>query len=162
LAVLAYEEIGRPLPEPERVLVFVRSRQREDGGYVEIPPMKRSGANPTAAALAVIQVLQPEETSAARESNDAAADFLLGLVSLEGGILANNRIPLADLLSTFTGLWTLQGLRAMERLDRKKTERYVLSLERPEGGFLAGLWDEQADVEYTFYGLGSLALISSV
>src|SRR5438046_9243599 len=31
---------------------------------------------------------------------------------------------------------------------------YAQSLERPEGGFLGGIWDEATDVEYTFYGLG--------
>ena len=35
---------------------------------------------------------------------------------------------------------------------------YVRECERPIGGFRGGLWDEQADVEYTFYGLGTLAL----
>ena len=29
------------------------------------------------------------------------------------------------------------------------------------GGFRGGLWDEAADVEYTFYGLGTLALAMS-
>jgi len=33
------------------------------------------------------------------------------------------------------------------------------SLERLEGGFLGGVWDEDTDVEYTFYGLGSLAVL---
>ena len=28
----------------------------------------------------------------------------------------------------------------------------------PEGGFRGGIWDEATDVEYTFYGIGSLAL----
>ena len=151
------EEIDRPLPEPEKTLAFVRSRQREDGGYVEIPPMKRSGTNPTAAAQAVIQIL---ESNASKERDEATADFLLNLVSFEGGILANNRIPMADLLSTFTGLWTLHELDALKQLDVAKALRYVQSLERPEGGFLAGLWDESVDVEYTFYGLASLALLA--
>jgi geranylgeranyl transferase type-2 subunit beta len=157
LAVLAYEEIDRPLPEPEKTLAFVRSRQREDGGYVEIPPMKRSGTNPTAAAQAVIQILQ---SNASKQCDEATSTFLLNLVSFEGGILANNRIPMADLLSTFTGLWTLHELGAITRLDVAKALRYMQSLERPEGGFLAGLWDEDVDVEYTFYGLGSLALLA--
>ena len=26
------------------------------------------------------------------------------------------------------------------------------------GGFRGGLWDDRTDVEYTFYGLGTLAL----
>jgi geranylgeranyl transferase type-2 subunit beta len=160
LAVLAFEEIDRLLPEPERTLAFAQSRQREDGGFVEITPMKRSGTNPTAAAQAVILILERESMPASRARDEATIEFLLNLFSDEGGILANNRIPLADLLSTFTGLWTLHELKALDRVDRPKAQRYVSSLEQPDGGFLAGLWDEAVDVEYTFYGLGSLALLS--
>jgi geranylgeranyl transferase type-2 subunit beta len=35
---------------------------------------------------------------------------------------------------------------------------YAEECERPIGGFRGGLWDEATDVEYTFYGLGTLAL----
>ena len=31
---------------------------------------------------------------------------------------------------------------------------------RSQGGFLAAAWDEKIDVEYTFYGLGTLALLA--
>ena len=34
-------------------------------------------------------------------------------------------------------------------------------LEFPSGGFRGAEWDEQADVEYTFYGLGILGLLWS-
>ena len=34
-------------------------------------------------------------------------------------------------------------------------------LEFPTGGFRGASWDEQADVEYTFYGLGILALLNA-
>ena len=45
-------------------------------------------------------------------------------------------------------------------IDAEKAKRFVLALQEKEGGFIAGLWDDAADVEYTFYGLGSLALLS--
>ena len=35
---------------------------------------------------------------------------------------------------------------------------YAASCENPSGGFRGGLWDDRPDVEYTFYGLGTLAL----
>jgi geranylgeranyl transferase type-2 subunit beta len=34
-------------------------------------------------------------------------------------------------------------------------------LEFPTGGFRGASWDEQADVEYTFYGLGVLGLLGT-
>jgi geranylgeranyl transferase type-2 subunit beta len=77
---------------------------------------------------------------------------------LEGGLRANDRIPAADLLSTFTGSWTLDQLGEASRLDWEKVRSYAEECERPIGGFRGGLWDEESDVEYTFYGLGTLAL----
>ena len=44
------------------------------------------------------------------------------------------------------------------RLDWEKVRSYAEECERPIGGFRSGLWDEESDVEYTFYGLGTLAL----
>ena len=38
--------------------------------------------------------------------------------------------------------------------------RFATELMKPNGGFLGGLWDEATDVEYTFYGLGVLGLLS--
>ncbi len=87
-------------------------------------------------------------------------DFLVEMASPEGGLRANGRAPLADLLSTFTAAWTLEQLGGLGHLDTEQVRRYAESLERPEGGFHGGLWDEGCDVEYTFYGLGVLALLA--
>jgi geranylgeranyl transferase type-2 subunit beta len=152
---LTFELLGRPIPEPERVVAFLDSRRREDGGFVEIGAMKRSGANPTAAAIGAWEVLggkPPNDVSA------AAIDFLSALVSSEGGLCANSRVPLADLLSTFTGAWTLHRLGALDRLELAQVRSYADSLEQPDGGFRGGLWDDNVDVEYTFYGLGVVGL----
>ncbi len=78
----------------------------------------------------------------------------------EGGLRANTRIPIADLLSTFTGLLTLEQIGAVNRIDVSAALRYVKSLENERGGFRGAAWDSVEDVEYTFYGLGSLALLA--
>ena len=88
-------------------------------------------------------------------------DFLIGLQGPDGGLRANTVIPVSDLLSTFTGLWTLTESGGLDGLEVDKVRRFVAMMEHPSGGFLAGLWDDQADVEYAFYGLGSLALVST-
>jgi geranylgeranyl transferase type-2 subunit beta len=82
------------------------------------------------------------------------------MTSFEGGLRANERAPLADLLSTFTGLWSLAGLGALGRIDADAARRYAAEQELPGGGFRGGVWDEAADVEYTFYGLGVLGILS--
>jgi geranylgeranyl transferase type-2 subunit beta len=66
----------------------------------------------------------------------------------------------ADLLSTFTGAWTLAQLNALNRVDLQALRSYVHALEMSSGGFRAGFWDDRTDVEYTFYGLGVLGLLS--
>jgi geranylgeranyl transferase type-2 subunit beta len=162
LVALCYEMLGKPLPGPEKLAAFVQSRRREDGGFVEIAPMKRSGTNPTAAAVGVLQMLEgavPAEQLATPEIADGVTSFLLEMRSDEGGLQANGRIPFADLLSTFTGAWTLHRLESLDQLDAGEVMAYVRGLEQPGGGFHGHLADEVVDVEYTFYGLGTLALL---
>ena len=79
----------------------------------------------------------------------------------EGGLRANTRIPIADLLSSFTGALTLIDLKAFEEIDVAAYRRFVQSMERPEGGFQAAAWDTAHDVEYSFYGLGCMALLEN-
>jgi geranylgeranyl transferase type-2 subunit beta len=160
LVALCYQLLGRPVPRMGDVVRFVASRRREDGGYVEIAPMRRSGTNPTAAAVGLLQMAAEEVPDALNEVPAGVSDFLADMMSSEGGLRANGRAPLADLLSTFTAAWTLEQLGGLQRLDTEQVRCYVQSLERPEGGFHGGLWDEGYDVEYTFYGLGTLALLS--
>ena len=156
LAALVYGMIQQPLPEPDRIAGFLKSRRRDDGGFAELPVMKRSGANPTAAAVALAGILGAEAGL-----TRGAVDALAALQSpAEGGFHANRIAPAADLLSTFTALLTLEELGAMDRANRDAARRFVESLVTPSGGFRAGAWDDQPDVEYTFYGLGSLALLA--
>lgn len=158
LVALCYQLLGRTLPRLADVVNFVAARRREDGGYVEIAPMRRGGTNPTAAAVGLLQIASEEMPTALDEVRDGVIDFLAAMASPEGGLRANGRAPLADLLSTFTAAWTLEQLGGVQRLDMDQVRRYAEALQRPEGGFHGGLWDEGNDVEYTFYGLGVLAL----
>jgi geranylgeranyl transferase type-2 subunit beta len=156
LVTLSYELIGRPQPRPNALVQFLYDRQRDDGGFVEIAPMKRSGTNPTAAAVAVLTMHGAMDEALRGD----ARDFLRQVKSDEGGFQANTRIPFADGLSTFTGLLTLQDLNIEDVLSAKQVRDYITGwLEFPTGGFRGASWDEQADVEYTFYGLGNLALL---
>lgn len=163
LVALCYQLLDKPIPNPTGLASFIHSRFRDDGGFVEIAPMRRSGTNPTAAAVGVLQILDDAETGSVHitaEIRQRVADFLADMPSLEGGLRANGRAPLADLLSTFTGMWTLRQLSSLDRLETDSLREYVQSVELPAGGFRGGLWDEATDVEYTFYGLGCKALLA--
>lgn len=155
LVVLCQQLIEIPIVEPDRLAAFIMSQHRDDGGFVEIRAMRRSGTNPTAAAIGLLKILDRLETEVA----ESTVDFLLDMQTDEGGLRANTRIPIADLLSTFTGMLTLADLGYLEELDLDAARGYVASLEQDGGGFFGAAWDQAADVEYSFYGLGSLALL---
>jgi geranylgeranyl transferase type-2 subunit beta len=158
LIALCWQLLGRPLSQADAVVRFVRSRRRDDGGFVEIAPMRRSGTNPTAAAVGLLQMAAPDGLTV--EERDGVVELLAAMPSAEGGLRANGRVPLADLLSTFTGAWTLDQLGALDRIDGAAALAYAQALGQADGGFRGGLWDEGCDVEYTFYGLSVLALLS--
>jgi len=158
MVALTYELIGQDLPRPNRLIQFLYDRQRNDGGFVEIAPMRRSGTNPTAAAVALLNKLDAMDD----DISDDVQGFLTDVVSPEGGFQANTRIPFADGLSTFTGLLTGQDVGRRDIIKPDTVLHWLSSqIELPTGGFRGASWDQQADVEYTFYGLGVLGLLLS-
>lgn len=153
LAVLAYQLVGRPVPEPDALVRFILDRQRDDGGFVEIGPMRRSGTNPTAAAAALLRILGRANAI----HPDDLRDFLKD-VRTEAGLAANTRVPFPDGLSTFTGLLTDLDWNLGVLHPPAVRGFLVEQLEFPTGGYRAAAWDDAADIEYTFYGLGCWAL----
>jgi len=158
LAVSCRQLVGAAIDEPQKTAELIRSRQRPDGGFVELGPLADSGTNPTAAAVGLLRLLDALDEPVRQR----ASAFLAGMQNVEGGLRANGRIPAADLLSTFTGLVALADLQAAESVDLTAAGRYVEALELAGGGFRGGVWDAEADVEYTFYGLGALALLADL
>lgn len=158
LVLLCLQLIDAPIAEPEKLVQFIFSQECEDGGFREIKVSKRAGTNPTAAAIATLTMLSGTN----KEVAEGTIDLLFEMQTDEGGLRANTRIPIADLLSTFTGLVTLQDLKAAEEINLVAVRKYVDSLEHAEGGFHGAVWDERRDVEYSFYGLGCLALLQDV
>jgi geranylgeranyl transferase type-2 subunit beta len=158
LVLLALELLEVPTPEPERLVSFLLQQRAADGGFLEIRVAKRAGTNPTAAAIGALEILGALTEEIRRET----IDFLADMQTDEGGLRANSRIPVADLLSTFTGLWTLERLGARDAVDLRSLKRYVLSLESEHGGFAGAVLDSGRDVEYTFYGIATLGLVADV
>lgn len=156
LALLAHEVMARPVSQAESLVPFVLSRQRDDGGFVEVAPARRGGTNPTAAAVGILKQVAPQLLTG--DLHERVVDFLVEAVGPEGGLRANDRVPLCDLLSSFTGIWTLAEMDALDAIDIRALSQFLDAVEQPQGGFLAGVWDQVADVEYTFYGLGLRAL----
>jgi len=157
LVLLCLEMIDRPLQDPQRVVEFILSQQADDGGFHEIRASKRAGTNPTAAAIGTLRILDGLDDRIREDT----IDFLADMQTDEGGLRANTRIPFADLLSTFTGALTLLDLGGLDEIDSVAARNYAKSMERDEGGFHGAVLDESHDVEYTFYGLGCLALLGT-
>lgn len=157
LIALTYQLLEIPQPEPRKALKFIQNQQRDDGGFVEINVMRRSGTNPTAAAVGVLRILEPQSITPQLQAD--ITKFLLDNLTEEGGLRANTQIPIADLLSTFTGLQTLWDIGSWNELEHANVLQYVRELSQSTGGFLAAQWDDTLDVEYSFYGIASLGLL---
>ncbi len=156
LVIVCLQLIGFDLPNPDQAREFLLNQAVTEGGFREVRVSKRAGTNPTAAAVAALKILSgmdapPKKTPTIR--------FLGSMQNEEGGMLANTRIPIADILSTFTGLVALRDLQSLDMIDCRAMANYATSLSCATGGFLAAQWDHTADVEYTFYGLGTLSLL---
>lgn len=154
LVALCYELIGRSVPDADRLIAFVQQRQRDDGGFVEVGPMRRSGTNPTAAAVALLKMFDAFDGA----TRSRVVDFLQEVRGDDGGFQANTSVPFSDTLSTFTGYLTSLDLDAPDIIPPAKLRRFLNQLELSTGGFLAAAWDHIADVEYTFYALGTIGL----
>jgi geranylgeranyl transferase type-2 subunit beta len=157
LAVLCYEMLGRIPPDENAIVRFLLSRRRDDGGFVEIGPMKRSGTNPTAAAAVLLKRFESVEP----EVLSGIGDYLTKVKGDEGGFRANTQTPFCDLLSTFTGILTARYLGLGDSIDAEAFRRFLGRLELDKGGFKGAVWDSETDPEYTFYGLGALSLLNS-
>lgn len=174
LAVATLEMLGvyaDGLAEPPK-RIFVRKRRRHDGGYVELAQLENSGTNPTAAAVALLRILATLEHDDETKKSDGEEDgevatrqrcirFLEGQRMDDGGFRANARIPVSDLLSTFTACVALADLDVEDRLDKTSLERYLAERRHSDGGYTGGPWDREPDVEYTFYGIALAALVAT-
>jgi geranylgeranyl transferase type-2 subunit beta len=157
LVLLSLQLIDRQPPQPQGIVAFLRSQACEEGGFREIRASKRAGTNPTAAAIGALRILSALD----EDSRLDTIDFLAEMQTDEGGLRANTRIPIADLLSTFTGLLTLQDLGGTGEIDLAAVRTFAQALDIEDGGFRGAEWDPAHDVEYTFYGLGTLGLLTA-
>ena len=154
LAAICREMAGLPPADSQAAAALIRRRRRPDGGFVEFDAMRHSGVNPTAAALAILRLGDALDEPTCAE----AIRFLASMQAGDGGFRAHGRIPAGDLLSTFSALAALADLDAFDAIDLGAAHRFALSLASPGGGFRAGSGTLSPTFEYTFYGLGAIAL----
>ena len=146
LVGLCYQLLGKSLPNPAEVVRFTASRRREDGGFVEIAPMRRGGTNPTAAAVGLLQLTAPHGDALMAEVRDGVVDFLAEMASPEGGLRANGRAPWRTCCPrsrrrgrcTSSGRWTASTARRCGRSRSRRSGRTAASA--AASGMRGGMW----------------------
>ena len=155
VALGAYQDLGRELPEPLRLVQCLKLLERADGGWANARQVKAGSTNATAAAVTLLhQMGMPLGT--------APAEFLLQQLHPEGGFVAVPGAPLPDLLSTATALHALACLESTlpERAQELCLD-FMDTLWSAEGGFHGHWADDMLDAEYTFYGLLALGHLAT-
>jgi hypothetical protein len=153
MALGIYQDLGRTVPEPDRLLSSLTSLRARDGSYAIYPGLL-SGITPITAAAVV----------AARHLGGGgdrdAGMWLLDRCHTSGGFFATPDAPVPDLLSTATALHALAALRVPIGGIRERCLDFVDSLWTNRGGFYGTWADEAPDCEYTFYALLALGHLS--
>jgi geranylgeranyl transferase type-2 subunit beta len=153
LAMGAYQDLGRAVPEPERLVASLRRLRAADGSYANHPGLNSGATTATAAAVLVLRHLDDtlERT---------AGLWLLDRCHARGGFFASSATPVPDLLSTATALHALAALHVPIAGLRDPCLDFVDSLWTNRGGFFGTWADDTVDCEYTFYALLALGHLS--
>ena len=154
VALGAYQDLGRELPEPLRMVQCLKFLETPDGAWANARGLRAGSTNATAAAVTLLHQLGVP-------INPIVGDWLLAQFHPEGGFLAMPKAPLPDLLSTATTLHALACLeRELPAAAREKCLDFIDTLWSAEGGFHGHWADDHLDAEYTFYGLLALGHLS--
>lgn len=148
IALGAYQDLDRELPEPERMIDCVGGLRSADGAFANWPDMDRGMTTATAAAVTVLRQLGSPPPA-------GLDDWLLARLYPGGGFRAIPEAPAPDLLSTATALHALSSLDTFPEAIREPCLDFLDSLWT--GRAFCGHWaDDEADAEYTFYALLAL------
>jgi len=154
VALGAYQDLQRELPEPLRMVQCLKFLETPDGAWANARGLKIGSTNATAAAVTLLHQLGVPV-------NQNVGDWLLAQVHSDGGFRAMPQAPMPDLLSTATALHALACLeREVPAPVRERCLDFIDTLWNAEGGFHGHWADDHLDAEYTFYGLLALGHLS--
>ena len=154
LALGAYQDLRREMPDAERLIPTIAALRAPDGGYANFAGMDVGLTSTTAAAVAIHRAL-------GRPIEGDPASWLLARYHAQGGFVAAPELPMPDLLSTATALHALAILQTPLAPIQDSCLDFIDTLWTNRGGFYGSWADDHVDCEYTYYGLlalGHLAL----
>jgi len=152
LALGVYQDVGQPMPEPERLATSIERLRCRDGGYADSFQLSMGTTPTTAAATALLRHLdQPVPPD--------VGPWLLAQIHASGGFLAMPEAPLPDLLSTATALHALSVSGTSFTPVRESCLDFLDSLWTGKG-FVSTWDDDELDCEYAFYALLALGHLS--
>jgi prenyltransferase beta subunit len=153
LVLGAYEDLGVAMPRAADVRRSLQTLRAAAGGFANQPQAGTASTPATAAAVMALRHLDAPP-------GDAAATWLMTQVHAQGGFLAGPAAPMPDLLSTATALHALAALHAPLEPIAQRCLDFVDTLWTSRGAFYGTWADEEADCEYTYYGLLALGHLS--
>jgi geranylgeranyl transferase type-2 subunit beta len=154
IACSIYLRTGGEIPDAQAVIGLLKALARDEGGFIENRYSKRPGTNGCAAGVALSLLLGIEE------GIERHGKFLRTMQSGEGGFFATQGSPIADLLSTYSALFTLKLLSQLDAAMIAPARKYCRELEQ-SGGYVGFALETIVDCEYTFYGLGVESICSA-
>jgi len=146
----SYQDLGREIPEPLRLVQSLKYLETPDGGWGNAPGLNEGSTNASAAAITLLHQLE-------MPVSEHSAIWLREQMHPGGGFLAMPKAPIPDLLSTATALHALACLNLdLPTSSKEKCLDFLDSLWTADGGFHGHWADDFLDAEYTFYGLLAL------
>ncbi len=153
VALGAYQDLQREMPEPLRMVQCLKFLETPDGAWGNARGLAAGSTNATAAAVTLLHQL-------GMPINTGVEGWLLARQHTSGGFSAMPNAPIPDLLSTATALYALACMDADIGPIRERCLDFIDSLWTSEGGFHGHWADDHLDAEYTFYGLLALGLLA--
>ena len=155
LAFLSSVESQIGMPRLDALMQCIEKAKSMDNAYASQPGLRNGTVTVTAAASLLISNFE-------HLKNNNLFDWLFQQYSPHGGFRASPLAPIPDLLSTGTALFALHYQKIDLAKIKKQTFDFVESVWHDNGGFCGHLFEEKPDIEYTFYGLLSLGVLSEL
>jgi hypothetical protein len=154
VAVQAYQDLGCPIPDVDRLLEFVDSLRDSGGGFSQSRDLPVSLVPATAGAVALLRHLGGQAV------DPRVGEWILSCFDPQGGFRPAPTAFVPDLLSTATALHSLAAMKVDlgERTDL--CTDFIDTLWTNRGGFYGHWEDSHVDCEYSYYGLLALGHLS--